>query len=389
MFRQFSFIFLSALFCFADLLYADCNPCHPVSFCSFGGQAIEMEVTYTGGVFGNLRGGERTGSTYMGLAELGFTGDSEKLGLWKNGTFFVSGFFSHGPGIRRYVGDYQDPVYFAYEVPAQLCEYWYMHRFFQDRLSIRAGKADSSSTFFHLDSQENFMSSGFTNLNTPHIPADPENAWGIVSALELRHGAVLKLGIHDEDINANRYDSPKFKHPCYAVQLEKEYTLFDSLPGFVFLGGWYDTHEVNRYSTGTERKGNYGFGVGINQMIWRKHSWTHDDAMRGIALFMRFQTSEKDRNELSRSVDCGLTYRGFSDFRPDDVIGIGCATVCFSPGYREQEQLAHSSETALECFYRIQVTEHLMLQPDFQYIVHPSGHHRNATLLGLVFQVSF
>src|SRR5215469_2767235 len=87
--------------CFALLLFgfqipcwaANCDPCEAVDVCSpnGNGKVIEIDVVYTGGVFGNVRGGERTGSTYMGLAELGFTGDSEKLGLWKNGTFFVGG----------------------------------------------------------------------------------------------------------------------------------------------------------------------------------------------------------------------------------------------------------------------------------------------------------
>ena len=379
---------LTAFFVSGGLLWADCDPCGSVLSCSSDGKAIEIDVTYTGGVFGNVHGGERTGSTYMGLAEIGFTGDSEKLGLWKNGTFFVSGFFSHGPGITRYVGDYQDPVYFAYEVPAQLCEYWYMHRFFRDRLSIRLGKADSSSTFLHLESQEHFVSAAYTNVHTLHIPADPENAWGIVSTLELRRGAVLKFGIHDEDINANSYTLPKFKNPCYVVQLEKQYSLFGNRPGFVYFGGWYDTDQFERYSTGDDARGNYGFSVGIDQMIWKKHSCLCDD-VRGINFFSRLQTSARDRNELRRSVDTGLTYRGFFASRPDDLIGIGCSTVRFSPGYRNDVGLPHASETALEWFYKAQLTEHLIVQPDFQYIFRPGGEHPNATVLGLLFQIAF
>jgi len=385
-YRFITFLFVSVFAC-VGLLRADCDPCGAVS-CSPNGKAIEMDFSYIGGVFGNMHGGERTGSTYMGLAEIGFTGDSEKLGLWKNGTFFVSGFFAQGPGITRYVGDYQDPVSFAYEIPAQLCEYWYLHRFFRDQLSVRVGKADSSTTFFHLASQDDFISSGFTNLNTPHIPADPDNAWGIVSTLELRRGVVLKFGVHDENIDANSYKCPKFKNPCYAVQLEKQYTLLGTLPGFAYFGGWYDTADFERY-TGITAKGNRGFSVGINQMVWRKHPYAHCEDMQGISFFSRLQTSVKDRNELRRNVDLGVIYRGFWDSRPDDGIGIGSTTVYFSPGYRKNMALRYGSETALECFYKMQVTEHLTLQPDFQYIFRPGGEYPNAALLGLVFQVAF
>ena len=99
MFRQFALICLSILFCCTGTLCANCDhvfpfpdPCE-VPACieeSKNGKAIEIDAMYTGGVFSNLRGGERTGTTYMGVAEIGITADTEKMRLWRNGTFFGS-----------------------------------------------------------------------------------------------------------------------------------------------------------------------------------------------------------------------------------------------------------------------------------------------------------
>jgi porin len=382
-------VFLTMFLAYGSLLRADdCNPCGAVDACSTNenGKAIEMDFSYTGGGFGNVRGGERRGSTYVGLAELGFTGDLEKLGLWKNGTFFVGGSFSQGRGITRFVGDYQDPASFAYEEPAHLAEYWYMHRFLQDRLSVKVGKVDSGTTFLYHDSHDFFFHSGFSNLDTPHIPTAPETTWGIVSTFELQRGAMLKFGIHDETEDGN-YDRPTFRTPCYVLELDKEYTLFGRLPGYAFIGTWYDTAVFD--FAGATKRSNRGFGFGIDQMIWRKYANKRSDDPLGVNFFMRFQADMKDRNETHRNLDCGLTYKGFWNSRPDDVVGIGSSMVRFSPGYREEEDLQYGYETAMECFYRMQVTERLMVQPDFQYIWRPGGQHPNATILGLAFHVEF
>jgi carbohydrate-selective porin OprB len=261
-----------------------------------------------------------------------------------------------------------------------------MHRFFDDRLAVKVGKVDSGTTFLYHDSHDYFFHSGFSNLDTPHIPTAPETCWGIVSTLELQRGAKLKFGVHDEPEDEN-YDRPTFKNPCYVLELDKEYTLFSRLPGYAFIGTWYDTAEFD--FAGATKKSNRGFGFGIDQMIWRKYPYQRNGDAKGINVFMRFQADLKDRNEAHRNIDFGLTNKGFWDSRPDDVVGVGSSMVRFSRGYREEEGLTYGYETAMECFYRMQLTERLMVQPDFQYIWRPWGQHPNATVLGLAFQVAF
>ena len=391
MLRRSALICLVALLCCANVLCANSGPCNRIETCSPNeeGKAVEIGVVYTGGVFSNLRGGEQTGTTYMGVAEVGITGDTEKLKLWRNGTFFVGGLFSHGPGITRYVGDYQDPVAFAYETPAKLTEYWYAHRFFYDRLTIKVGQQDTCSTFFYLDSKADFINASFTCPPATCMPTLPHNTRGVALSLDLWNDVTFKFGVHGADHNARGHWERGFNELHYDVQVEKQYSLFDTLPGFMLVGGWYDTAEVGFEGQRTF-KGDYGFCAGMDQTVWQKKPCRRTGkGTQEITVFAQFGTYQKDRSDLRFYYDIGLTHRGLVHSRPDDLIGIACTTVCFSPGYRVEGKLPYRYEAAYEFFYKFQLTDHAMVQPNFQYIVHPGGQHRDdAALLGLVFQVA-
>lgn len=351
-------------------------------------RAVQVDGTYTGAVFGNVHGGYRNQSTYMGVAEIGITTDTEKLGLWKNGRFFVGSLFSHGPGITRFVGDYQDPVYIAYEVPAQVSEYWYEHRFFNERLAVKIGKQDSCSTFFYLDSKADFFNSSFTCPPGTCMPTLPHNTHGVTCSLDLLNDAVFKVAVHDAGHGVHEFWESEFEDAHFDMQIEKRYSLFESLPGFVYCGGWYDTSSIELNDRAF--KGNYGFSIGIDQTVWRKKPCRyHRTPLQEVTAFTQIGTYKKDRSELRWYYDLGLTCRGFLRSRPEDHVGIACTTVCLSPGFRAAEGLPYRFESAYECFYKFQVTDNAMLQPNLQYIVHPGGQYKDALLIGLAFQVAF
>jgi porin len=351
---------------------------------------IDIDFTYTGGVFSNVRGGEQRKTVYLGLAELGFTADTEKWGLWKNGTFHVCSFFAHGNPVTNYVGDYQDPVAFAYDIPAQVQEYWYKHRYFNDKATLKFGKQDTCRAFFVLPSEADFMNASFTCSPACHAETPPNTAWGISGSLKVPRGFVLKGGIHDADGDANKFWMSELKYLYYTAQIEKQYKLFGTLPGFVFVGGWYDSSKFELYDQSRTVRGVSGLAFGAEQTIWRRSICPRQKNMQEITFFTQFGMNQKNRREnVDGHLNIGLTSKGFWGARPEDVIGFACATAFFSQGYREEENRPYSYESAYELFYKIQVTERLMLQPNVQYIVQPDGQHTDATVLGMVFQVAF
>ena len=77
-----------------------------------------------------------------------------------------------------------------------------------------------------------------------------------------------------------------------------------------------------------------------------------------------------------------IVYRGLISCRDEDVIGAGVA-------WARLNRSGTLQETAIELFYKARITPWMSLQPDLQYIVSPSGIHRDALAVGLGFEVAF
>ena len=356
-----------------------------------GSEALHFDYIYTGGVFNNSRGGMRTknATSYIGIFDLGITADTEKLGLWKNGTFYTHTFSSHGRNPSRYIRDYQEAAVFAYETPIQVSEYWYEHRFFGDRLRIKGGKQDAGADFFYMEATADFINASATCPPTTGIPTTPNNAWGVSGLFELTDNLHFKAGIYDAQGNAGKFWMSEEGSVYSAYQLEYHYSASKKLPGFAYVGTWYDSSDFELLdSSGRSRKGNYGLNFGLEQMLYRRNPCDEED-MRGITFFVQMSDTRQDRNELKGYLGLGLYWLGILEDRPDDSLGFMVNTAKFSSGYRSQENLSHSFETAYELFYKIPLTDNVVLQPDLQYIVHPNGQYKNAVVSGLVFQVVF
>jgi porin len=355
-----------------------------------GNEAVHFDYFYTGGVFNNAYGGLQTknGTAYVGIFDIGITADTEKLGLWKNGTFYTHALFSHGRNPSRYVGDYQGFAVFAYETPAQVSEYWYEHRFFDEAFAVRGGKLDAGVDFFYLESTADFINSSGTCVPTTGIPTAPDNAWGVLFDLDLTKNFCVKFGVFDADANANKFWMSESGNVYTAYQIEYHYSLFKYLPGFSYLGTWYNDSENTGYA-GNTHFGNSGFSAGFEQMLYRKNYCDRDD-LRGLTVFTHFSRTSTDReNDLAQFWSLGLQWLGLFENRPDDVLGFGVFCSRFDKDFRINDALFYASETAYELFYKVNVTENLAVQPVFQYIVHPGGVYRNSIAPGFVFQMTF
>lgn len=356
-----------------------------------GGDAVHVDYVYTGGVFNNARGGfqTRSGSSYIGLFELGMTFDTEKLGLWKNGTFYMHSLFSHGPNPSRFVGDYQGVAVPAYETPAQVSEYWYEHRFLDDIFIVKAGKQDAGADYFYLEATADFINSSGTCVPGTCIPTAPDNAWGVSTLLRVTDDFCLRAGFFDANANANKFWMSESGDVYSAYQAEYHYDLYGKLPGFVYAGAWYDNSKFELL-TDPDRtgRGNYGYNIGFEQMLYRRHVCDDED-MRGLTFFFQYSSNKKDRNELKGFWGLGVNWLGLFESRPDDIFGLGLFVARFSDGFRRQEDMRYGNEKAYEIYYKMQLTENIALQPVFQYVVHPSGTYRNSFVPGLVFQLVF
>lgn len=166
------------------------------------------------------------------------------------------------------------------------------------------------------------------------------------------------------------------------------------LPGVYKLGAWYATAEFADQHFGLDasghvvsladetavdalnRRGNWGvYGV-ADQTIWR-------GAHSSLNLFVRGGVSPSDRNLVSYYVDGGAGLKGPLPGRPDDVLTFGVAYSKISPDAvaLDQDNLVlngppyavRDAETLFELSYLAQLAPWWTVQPDLQYIRHPSG----------------
>ncbi len=351
-----------------------------------GNDALHLDYVYTGGVFNNSRGGKQTrdATSYLGLATITIVGDTEKLGLWKNGTFFVNSLFSSGYSPTKFVGDTQYFVVFDYETPAQVSEYWYEHRFFRNRLIVKAGKQDAGTDFFYLDATADFINSSYTCQPTTFIPTAPSNAWGIAATLNITDKFHLKGGIFDAQANANKFWLSESGDVYAAYQLEYHYSLCCGLPGFFFVGGWNDNRShALPHEAAVEKTGNGGFSIGWEQAISRRNVLDKKDS-RGLYYFVNYGDAKPDRTDLCKYWGTGFVLRGIGN-RNDDSLGVAVNYAYFS----KEMGLPAAYESALEFYYKAQLTKNCSLQPDLQVIANPGGEYRDAVTTGLVFQLVF
>ena len=90
-------------------------------------------------------------------------------------------------------------------------------------------------------------------------------------------------------------------------------------------------------------------------------------------------------------IDGGLTYKGLIPTRDNDVLGLAVGYGHLSDSAQDNEgRSTPGYEIVLETTYQIELATWLSLQPDVQYVIHPSGTNiPNALVLGARTTMSF
>ncbi|MDB5649485.1 MAG: Porin [Hyphomicrobiales bacterium] len=166
------------------------------------------------------------------------------------------------------------------------------------------------------------------------------------------------------------------------------------LSGVVKVGAWSHLGRFGDGRVGTEglsladplsngtpasHHGDHGIYGVIDQQVYR----LADDPTKGVGIFARASGAPGDHNLVDFYADAGINFTGLVPGRPDDAFGAAVAYTRIGKSFRNYDlDLAafsgvafprRSSEAMLEVTYSAQIVPGWTVQPNFQYIVRPSG----------------
>ena len=118
-----------------------------------------FEGAYTLDLASNINGGIDQGFAYLGNIDLNVTFNTEKLGLWEGGQFYVYLLNNHGNSLSALMGDFQIANNIEAESNSRLYEFWYKHHF--KNATITLGQHDLNSVFAISNSAGFFINSSF------------------------------------------------------------------------------------------------------------------------------------------------------------------------------------------------------------------------------------
>jgi len=351
----------------------------------------KLNATYKGDFVSNFSGGIKTGSTYLGLADLFVNFDAEKAGLWKGGSFLLHGANTHGgEPSANLIGDFQIVSNIEAGNHTFLYELWYKQTF--ANLETTIGLQDLNIEFAGSDVASLFINSSFgihsvisDNIAAPVFPLTTPGitfCWNASEKIGIKTALYKGCPINfDSNPNNLRWNLNHLQGLLSVTEGQFSWISANQAKNNVLKSGvFFHQHcpesDVVNSETGNKLAYDYGFYlVGDHQCNAEKN--------HGLSIF--YQLGVSPRNDNFAYLGAGCAYRGLISAKGTDEFGLAVAH-----GMLTDER--GKDETTFELTYKVQITNQIYIQPNMQYVVHPGGTEeilKNATVgllrLGLEF----
>lgn len=333
--------------------------------------ALSLRASYKGDFVANLNGGLKTGSTYLGLADLFVTFDTGKAKLWKGGTLMLHGANSHGgEPSADLIGDFQVVSNIEAGNHTFLYELWYNQQF--GDVSVTAGLQDLNAEFASSDFGALFLNSSFgihsviaDNFLAPIFPLTSAGitiCWDASDRLNLKTALYKGSPVNfDQNPYNLEWDLNYLKGLLWVA--EADIRCSSKSTELLKFGTFYHQFtrepDANDPSAGENMEYDYGFYVVGDHRV--SPVCGSDE---GLSIF--YQLGVCPRNDNVAYLGGGLHYCGLLTKKNTDVLGLAMAR-----GVMTEE--AGNDETTLELTCKLQLTDALYIQPDIQYVIHPAG----------------
>jgi porin len=372
---------------------------------------FDLSVTYVGEEWEN-NGGTKNGSNYMYGVDAALTIDAQKLLGLQGGKFYIEGFYVGGKSQDfGYTGALQAPsaldAYASMNI-AKLYQAYYEMPF--GATDVLVGKYDVQQQFgttrpmeLFADKAQQinlaFLAAGQgAGFNDPSVYPDTAVGLRIKQTINNQWSASFGLldGMSDSPVGRNATDVEiKSVYGALAIG-EVDYTPDKYTK--LMVGSWGLTGQLDKLGQFSpsfaqlKTWGDAGAYVGGATRLYTI------EGARGIDGFFNVGATNGIVNIVTNSADVGVTFTGLIPARPNDKLGVAVAVEENSSGFQkllgfEGIHLA-TYETDYEFTYRAKITDWLTVQPEADYIVHPSagglpgvGPLKNAFVFGLHFEL--
>ena len=329
---------------------------------------------YTLDLASNIKGGVDQGSAYLGNIDLTFTFDTEKLGFWKNGYFFIYLLNNHGNSLSSLMGDFQVANNIEANSNSRLYEFWYEHRF--KNVKITVGQHNLNSIFAVSKSGLFFINSSFgiqpdisANIPTSIFPLA---GLGAIISLKINSNLQFNNGVYNgnpgsETSNPNslKWSLNKTDGALFIHELVYEKKKDSSTYSIYKLGLW---NHIQKQTFDVFIQYN---SQGI-YFIGDKKLTQLEDVNKGLEIFTQVGFSLTQYNPVKSYWGGGFVYHGIFSNRENDAGGIAIAHSQFSDNFQSQFSIEKpQSETAIEISYEFVFSNPFVLKPNVQYIINP------------------
>ncbi len=319
-------------------------------------KGLSFGLHWDSDIYDNLDGGAKRGYATDSVLSLGFGLDTGELGWWQGGQFAfgVQGIWSTHPS--EYVGDIQTLSNLDSPNRRQVAEFWYSQTF--GSALVRAGIMDMNDFFDVNDTSSFLTNSSFAIMPsiTVNVPTAtyPDSSWGVMAQFgEDKNGWLV--GVFQG--NPERRSTALKGGEMFIAERNWQAASGGTQLG---IGAWYRRAPV---ASGPPTS-DWGVYANLEQPLPN-----HPDT----SAFVQIGVSPSEVNTVPAYLGGGIVFHDVSHAVSD--LGFGFARAWIR---------GQTAETSVEATAAIPLFDgKVALQPDVQYVFHPSGIYPNALVVAL------
>ncbi|PKP19448.1 MAG: hypothetical protein CVU05_11325 [Bacteroidetes bacterium HGW-Bacteroidetes-21] len=347
-------------------------------------RSISVTAGYISDNVKNISGGIEQEYGYLGMATFDLYFISDKSGLWKNGVFYVKAVNTHGSvPSSEFIGDVQIVSNIEAGNHTYIQEMWYRHS--SGRIEFTVGLQDLNSDFANTENGALFLNSSFGvspvisgNISAPIFPL---TTIGLTANWNLTGESSLLMALYDgrpSGFDTNPYNLRWNYHRgdgMLAISEFQHITGIKDNPGLYKLGIFAHNHILEKNFSENYQDSAYNNVVGLyihgDQQIWTNNS-------KHVGFFFQGGISPSETVMHNSYLGLGIKASGFLSRSYNDEIGLAIARAGITSG--------QGCETTIELTWKNKIHEKISVQPDLQYIIHPSGRLSNLknSLTGII-----